>query len=94
MRSTSLFVLAAAFGIFGVWAQALADPAITDPPAPAAATSGDDKLICRNRHVIGSRIAVARDCHTQREWNEITRAARDYTNGQQLKGLEAGHPGG
>jgi hypothetical protein len=94
MRSTSALVIAAGMSLYGLIAPAMADPAIVDPPAPAATTSDDDKLICRNRHVIGSRIAVARDCHTQREWNEITRAAREYTNGQQLKGLEAGHPGG
>src|ERR1043166_7900303 len=94
MRPTSAFAMAAGLGLFGLTAPLLADPAITDPPAPAAATSDDDKVVRPTRHAIGSRIEVARDFHTLREWNEITRVARDYTNGQQLKGLEAGHPGG
>jgi hypothetical protein len=58
----------------------------------ASKTAGPDRIVCRERIVTGSRLAYARDCHTRAEWEEITRAARDYINGQQLKGLNAAPP--
>jgi cytochrome c5 len=53
-----------------------------------------NKITCRDRIATGSRLAYARDCHTRAEWEEITRIARDYINGQQLKGLNAAPPNG
>ncbi|HEX3946018.1 MAG TPA: hypothetical protein VHW69_18235 [Rhizomicrobium sp.] len=66
----------------------------SDPRAMevASKTAGPDRIVCRERIVTGSRLAYARDCHTRAEWEEITRAARDYINGQQLKGLNAAPP--
>jgi hypothetical protein len=58
----------------------------------AAANDDRDRITCRDRVVTGSRLADARDCHTRTEWDQITRATRDYINGQQLKGLNAAPP--
>ncbi|MFL5236572.1 MAG: hypothetical protein ACJ8EL_03050 [Rhizomicrobium sp.] len=73
---------------------ATAPPGSAVPSATAATTDDHNKIICRNRVATGSRLAYTRDCHTQREWDAITQTGRDYINGQQMKGLESGKPGG
>jgi hypothetical protein len=74
---------------------ASAAPSATSATTPATATADDrNKIICHNRVATGSRLSYTRDCHTQMEWDIITRTGRDYINGQQMKGLEAGKPGG
>ena len=74
-------------------APAVAPPA-SAPPPPTATAYDRNKIICRSRVATGSRLAYTRDCHTQMEWDLITRTGRDYINGQQLKAMEAGKPGG
>jgi hypothetical protein len=79
---------------------AFADPQSPppSPPAPAAATQPPDTksaVICEDRVATGSRLAYARDCHTQAEWEVIRRAARDYLDITRRKSLNSNQmPGG
>jgi hypothetical protein len=70
-----------------------AAPSATPAIASTTAVNDRNKIICRSRVATGSRLAYTRDCHTQMEWDLITRIGRDYINGQQLKAMEAGKPG-
>jgi|tagenome__1003787_1003787.scaffolds.fasta_scaffold20981399_2 hypothetical protein len=72
-----------------------APPASVVPSTTTATAAADNRnrIICRSRVATGSRLAYTRDCHTQMEWDVITRTGRDYINGQQLKAMEAGKPG-
>jgi hypothetical protein len=65
---------------------------------PSAPSQPDpNKVICQDRIVTGSRLAYARDCHTQAEWDVIKRASKDYLEGIQQRALERNQipgPGG
>src|ERR1043166_3449099 len=73
-------------------------PPSPPPPPPAAATQPPDtqtSLICEDRVITGSRLAYARDCHTEAEWEVIRRSGRDYLNTIRRKSLESNQmPGG
>jgi hypothetical protein len=73
---TSLFALMIA-------AQALpAEIALASADTSTSAAS-EDRLVCRQRPVTGTRLRFTRVCMTAREWNErrenITRGIRDFT---------------
>ena len=65
-----------------VVAAMLASGAAAEDRATAAHTD-QDRLICRQRPVTGTRLRFTRVCLTQREWNDrreqITRGMRDFT---------------
>jgi len=95
--------LAGVSGAFVVGsAAAVSDPAVppaasvASAPASAAqtATADRNRVICRDRVATGSRLSYARDCHTQMEWDIIARTSREYINGQEMKGFQAGKPCG
>src|SRR6476659_7111084 len=93
--------LAAVAGVFIVGsAAAVGDPAappaapVASAPAAPAAAADRNRMICRDRVATGSRLSYARDCHTQMEWDVIARTSREYINGQEMKGFQAGKPCG
>src|SRR5689334_776865 len=74
-------------------------PPSPPPPPPAAAPvqppDTHASLICEDRVITGSRLAYARDCHTQAEWEVIRRASRDYLDITRRKSLNSNQmPGG
>jgi hypothetical protein len=82
---------------------AFADPQSPPPSAsaspsaaaPAQPPDTHSSVICEDRVVTGSRLAYARDCHTQAEWEVIRRAARDYLDITRRKSLNSNQmPGG
>src|SRR6185503_14746653 len=96
---TGLAVIGFVVPVGPLWAQPAASPGSpatapshTQTEEVATKLAGRNRIICRDRIATGSRLAYARDCHTRAEWEEITRLARDYINGQQLKGLNAAPP--
>jgi len=69
------------------------DPQTTG--TPKAPQSDPNRIICQDRIATGSRLAYARDCHTQAEWDLIKRSSRDYLQGIQQRALEKNQiPGG
>ncbi len=96
MQKSAVAAICATFSLVSLIGPSLAGNSTDPAPAQSqSSASGDpDKVVCRNRTATGSRLSYVRDCHTQREWNEITRSAREYINLQQQKAMEAGRPGG
>jgi hypothetical protein len=69
------------------------DPQTTG--TPNAPQPDPNRIICQDRIATGSRLAYARDCHTQAEWDEIHRSSQKYLQGIQQKALEKNQiPGG
>jgi|KBSMisStandDraft_5_1062788.scaffolds.fasta_scaffold64451_3 hypothetical protein len=102
MNCRAICLAAVAGAFFACSAAAVSDPA-APPAAPAAsapasaaqtATADRNRVICRDRVATGSRLSYARDCHTQMEWDIIARTSREYINGQEMKGFQAGKPCG
>jgi len=62
------------------------DPAAASapPPAPAVAAPDDDKVVCHNRPVTGTRFPT-KICKTKREWAEQTRHDQDAVNDMQTR---------
>jgi hypothetical protein len=64
--------------------------------APVAAKSNtvsdDDKVICKNEAVLGTRIP-SRTCATKREWDQRNQNGQDATGGAQQNGLKTKLPG-
>src|SRR3954467_11468132 len=88
-------ILSALLGA-AVYSAALAEPsnphsAQTAPAAPPASSPvpapNSKEVICVDRIATGSRLAYARDCHTQAEWDTIARASQDLIVGIQSRGL-------
>ncbi|MFL5236198.1 MAG: hypothetical protein ACJ8EL_01060 [Rhizomicrobium sp.] len=87
-------VVCSAAGTSDQAAPSAAPAASTPAPAAQASATDPNRVICRDRVATGSRLSYARDCHTQMEWDVIARTSREYINGQQMKGFEAGKPCG
>jgi hypothetical protein len=76
-------------GAAGLWAAAAAAQAGDPPPAnkdqAQTAASGQpakldpqDRVVCRTEDVTGSILAGKRECHTQREWDDMAKQAKDW----------------
>jgi hypothetical protein len=70
----------------------------TPPPSPAAtapapSAKDPDKVVCRYIVPTGQRLGGQKVCHTNAEWADINRSAKDQTNDMQAHGLEGGVPG-
>ena len=96
-------MLLAILGIAGSAVIAFADPqnpsSPSSPPSPppvsAQPPDTHTALICQDRVITGSRLAYARDCHTEAEWEVIRRGGRDYLNTIRRRSLESNQmPGG
>jgi len=91
MRFTSFF-FGLGMGLAAV-AGARADPPGAPPTAPAPAPDAN-RIICQDRIATGSRLAYARDCHTQAEWDVIRRSSQDYINTIEKRALNTNNPPG
>lgn len=97
----TLGILAVSGFVATAWSAPSDQPPSLPPDLPATAPSvasvqfvahDPNRVICHDRIATGSRLAYARDCHTRAEWDMITKEARDYINGQQLRALNAAPP--
>jgi len=52
----------------------------------SASTDNGDKIVCKSEEVTGSRIPGRKICHTQRDWDDMTAAARRNTQDSQDRG--------
>jgi len=63
-----------------------ATPAATDPDA--------DKVVCRSMDPpTGSRLGARRECHTQREWDQMQRQNQQEIQRAQSMGMTSAIPG-
>lgn len=61
--------------------------ALAQDAQQAPANSDPDQIVCRDGDAVtGTRIRGARICHTQREWDDIRRQARDIVAHSEMKG--------
>jgi len=66
--------------------------AVAQQPAQPKGTSASDRVICRNIHEVGSRIASHRLCMTATQWAEQRRQQRqDVERQQQIAPGASGH---
>lgn len=93
-----LLPVAAVFAAFMIGAPALADSAATTAATGASTTTTTAKdappdpneRVCKRVEVTGSRIPGARECHTRREWAEMSDEGRDATTQSQQRGFDMG----
>jgi hypothetical protein len=89
LRSKASQLVLALLGAAGLWAAAAAAQAGDPPPVnkdqAQTAASGQtakpdpqDRVICREEEVTGSILGGKRVCHTQREWDEMAKDAKDW----------------
>jgi hypothetical protein len=79
--------------------QTSATQAPVMPAAPGQQTSSTasdpDQIVCKaGVPPIGSRIPAARECHTQRQWDQEREDAQKALAGSQIRGLGSALPGG
>lgn len=82
----------AGFAVVVLFLMEAASPAAADPvePASAAGSSSLDRITCKSyAPPTGTRFGARRECHTQREWNNLARTSQDYLNIKQANSLEA-----
>lgn len=48
-------------------------------PAAAPAAQGDERLVCRTEHTVGTRLGRSRVCLTRAQWRERETAERGRT---------------
>ena len=67
-------------------------------PVTAASTASDpDEVVCRTSPpTTGTRLGAARECHTQRDWDNRMKESQRITAGTQMMGLQGplSSPGG
>jgi hypothetical protein len=56
-------------------------------PAATEEASRDDEVVCRDRHVTGTRISVQRVCRTRAQWRAEAEAARQLTEDMNRRNL-------
>jgi hypothetical protein len=88
-RSKASLVVLALLGAAGLWAAAAAAQA-GDPPSAnkdqAQTAASDhpakadplDRVSCREEVRTGSILGGKKECHTQREWDEMAKQAKDW----------------
>lgn len=92
MRTT--LVLGFAMGLAGLAGTALAQSA---GPSPAASSTDNDpnRIVCHSTPApTGTRIGAGRECHTQKQWDEMRQQDQQTLNSVQLKGMATRPPGG
>ena len=67
-----------------LFVSSLSGGAVADTPAAETATPSPDRIICRSRPVLGSRISRQRICKTADEWrayeNDLEQSRRDIND--------------
>lgn len=78
--------------VFPAVAQSTAAP---DAATPAAAPTAEaDRVVCRmNPAPTGSRLGSSRECHTQRQWDQMRQEQQSNVSGMQSRGMESGPSG-
>jgi hypothetical protein len=90
MRSLSLVgaVVLISLGSGLAWAQTApsapnTSSAVTVPPAKPA--KDPDEVICVRQEEIGSRVPGPKECHTRRQWDQMSQDARDNAQDLQMR---------
>lgn len=89
----SVFTIIALAGLAVSSSHVLAEP----PGSPEASASENDldRVVCKKgKAPTGTRFPGPRECHTQRQWDEIQRQSREELTRVQNQGLQSGRPGG
>lgn len=92
MRTTALLGLAVGFA--GLAGAAVAQPA---GPSSAAGSSDNDpnRIVCHSMPApTGTRLGGSRECHTQKQWDDMRQDQQKMLNDVQLKGMSSRPPGG
>jgi hypothetical protein len=88
----SLVLVGMIVGTVASAASAFAQSAPT--PSPAAATEDPDRVVCHMSPApTGSRLGSSRECHTQKQWDQMRLQQQQNVNGMQMQGLNS-QPGG
>jgi len=95
VRKFALLLISTAGLVLGSAAAYAEEPTAAPADAAQATPSSDlDKMVCKSMDPpTGSRLGSRRECHTQREWDDRTRRAREQTEQQQSNGFRAGTGG-
>src|ERR1700754_4456282 len=95
VRKFALLLVSTAGLVLGSAAAYADEPTAAPTDAAQATNSADlDKMVCKSMDPpTGSRLGSRRECHTQREWDDRMRRAREQTEQQQNSGFHAGNPG-
>lgn len=92
-RSKASLLVLALLGAAGLWAAAAAaaqaggsplankDQAQTAASSPPAKLDPQDRVTCREEERTGSILGGKRECHTRREWDEMSKQAKDWMDG-------------
>ena len=89
LGSKASHLVLALLGAAGLWAAAAAAQAGGPPPAnkdqaqtaasgQPAKTDPQDRVTCQEEVATGSILGGKRECHTQREWDEMAKEAKDW----------------
>jgi hypothetical protein len=88
----SFVLLGMIVGTVASAASAFAQSAPT--PSPAAATEDPDRVVCHMGPApTGSRLGSSRECHTQKQWDQMRLQQQQNVNNMQVQGLSS-QPGG
>jgi len=92
MRTTALLGLAVGFA--GLAGAAVAQQAA--PPSTSASSDNDpNRIICHSQAApTGTRLGGSRECHTQKQWEDMRQEQQKMLNDVQLKGMSTRPPGG
>jgi hypothetical protein len=92
MRFSALMI-ASVLAVGMLPAVAFADPAQSGD-ASQASTTNPDQIVCRaTPPPTGSRLGGGRECHTQRDWDQMQKDARRALEEKQMLGLQGSPPG-
>lgn len=84
--AASLFLLSSGGSLLAQTTTATSTPASTEDP---------NRIVCHmSAAPTGSRLGSSRECHTQRQWDEMHQQQKQTVNDMQSKGLTTGVPGG
>ena len=74
----------------------LSTPALAQvtPAQPAAAAEASEKKICKRVETTGTRLDRKKVCATKKEWDEVARKGREFTERIQQGAGRAGMPQG
>ena len=77
-------------------AALLSSPALaqTAPAPPAAAEEASEKKICKRVDTTGTRLDRKKVCATKKEWDQVARKGREFTERVQQGAGRAGMPQG
>jgi hypothetical protein len=82
---TSTFTIIAFAGLLAFSGYAMASNSAESLQADGS-QNNLDQIVCKaGKAPLGSRLPGPRECHTQREWNEIQQQSQDQLNHTQLQ---------